>query len=148
MPLTARLYPLLKPLLFRMDPERAHEWTTRMMRLSHRLGLLAAGAPDTDVLPTLCMGLRLPNPVGLAAGMDKSASAVDAWGEIGFGAVEVDRASDGSVALTVRASPEQRPQVAQAVVGAGLDLLRLDQGAGQLESIFLRLTTHGQEVRA
>ncbi len=65
----------------------------------------------------------------------------------GFGAVEVDRASDGVVALTVRASPEQRPRVAQAVVGAGLELLRLDQGAGQLESIFLRLT-HGQEVRA
>jgi dihydroorotate dehydrogenase len=72
-----------------MEPERAHEWTTRMMRLSHRLGLLAAGAPDTNMLPRLCMGLRFPNPVGLAAGMDKSASAVDAWAEVGFGAVEV-----------------------------------------------------------
>jgi ABC-2 type transport system ATP-binding protein len=47
----------------------------------------------------------------------------------------------------VRASPDQRPRVARAVVGAGLELLRLDQGAGQLENIFLRLT-HGQEVRA
>lgn len=64
-----------------------------------------------------------------------------------FGAVEVDRAADGVVALTVRVSPDQRPRVAQAVVGAGLELLRLDRGAGQLESIFLRLT-HGQEVRA
>ncbi|MCY1016257.1 ABC transporter ATP-binding protein [Pyxidicoccus sp. MSG2] len=64
-----------------------------------------------------------------------------------FGEVDVGRVADGVVALTVRTSPDQRPRVAQAVVGAGLELLRLDQGAGQLESIFLRLT-HGQEVRS
>ncbi|MBU8894230.1 ABC transporter ATP-binding protein [Corallococcus sp. H22C18031201] len=64
-----------------------------------------------------------------------------------FGAVEVERASEDMVALKLRASPDLRPRVAQALVGAGLELLRLDQGAGQLESIFLGLT-HGQEARA
>lgn len=90
MSLIAQLYPLLKPLLFRMDAEHAHEWTTRMMRLAHGCGLLTAGqsaAPATK--PTSCLGLTFPNRLGLAAGMDKSASAVDAWAALGFGFVEV-----------------------------------------------------------
>jgi len=91
MSLAAQLYPLLKPWLFRMDAERAHEWTTRMMRLSHACGLLTLGrrgAHPGDA-PLTCMGLAFPNRLGLAAGMDKSASAVDAWAALGFGFVEV-----------------------------------------------------------
>lgn len=84
----ARLYPLLKPLLFRLDPERAHEWTTKLMRCSQALGLLRSLAPpESRALDVF--GLRFPNALGLAAGMDKSASAVDAWGSLGFGFVEV-----------------------------------------------------------
>lgn len=91
MSVVARFYPLLKPLLFRLDPERAHEWTTRMMSIAHSVGLLRARKrivrhPD---LVTHCLGLQFPNPLGLAAGMDKSASAVDAWSALGFGFVEV-----------------------------------------------------------
>lgn len=89
MSLAANLYPLLKPWLFRMDAERAHEWTTRMMRLSHRLGLLTVGQEKIRTQPVQCLGLTFPNVLGLAAGMDKSASAVDAWGALGFGFVEV-----------------------------------------------------------
>lgn len=88
MSLASALYPALKPWLFKMDAERAHEWTTRMMRISHALGLL-----KSDELPPMkpvdCLGLRFPNVLGLAAGMDKSASAVEAWGALGFGFVEV-----------------------------------------------------------
>lgn len=82
------LYPALKPWLFKMDAERAHEWTTRMMRFSHALGLLK---PDElpRCAPIDCLGLRFPNVLGLAAGMDKSASAVEAWAALGFGFVEV-----------------------------------------------------------
>lgn len=90
MSLAAQLYPLLKPWLFRMDAERAHEWTTRMMRLSHACGMLTAGmerAAKSD--PVSCLGLAFPNRLGLAAGMDKSASAVEAWAALGFGFVEV-----------------------------------------------------------
>jgi ABC-2 type transport system ATP-binding protein len=51
---------------------------------------------------------------------------------------------DGQVmTLHVEASPDMRPRVAQALVGAGLELLRLDRGAQRLESIFLRLTQTG-----
>lgn len=89
MSLISNLYPLMKPWLFRMDAEKAHEWTTRMMRVAHGLGMLTAGQEKLPVTPVDCLGLRFPNVLGLAAGMDKSASAVEAWGVLGFGFVEV-----------------------------------------------------------
>lgn len=88
MSLAAQTYPLLKSLLFRLDAERAHEWTTRMMRITHSLGLLGSEVPS-EVKPVNVLGLTFPNVLGLAAGMDKSASCVDAWGAVGFGFVEV-----------------------------------------------------------
>jgi len=89
MSLIANLYPVMKPWLFRMDAEKAHEWTTRMMRVAHGLGLLTVGQEKVPQTPVQCLGLTFPNVLGLAAGMDKSASAVEAWGALGFGFVEV-----------------------------------------------------------
>lgn len=89
MSLVASLYPALKPWLFKMDAEQAHEWTTRMMRLANGLGLLTAGQEAIVSKPVECLGLKFPNALGLAAGMDKSASAVEAWSALGFGFVEV-----------------------------------------------------------
>ena len=88
MPLIHRLYPLLRPLLFKLDAETAHEWTVKMMRIAHTFGILGTPIhnPKTEVN---VLGLNFPNCVGLAAGMDKSASAVDAWFDLGFGFVEV-----------------------------------------------------------
>jgi dihydroorotate dehydrogenase len=88
MTLLTNLYPKLKPWLFRMDAEKAHEWTTRMLRLSHTFGMVRSVAPPS-AHPVECLGLKFPNWLGLAAGMDKSASCVDAWGALGFGFVEV-----------------------------------------------------------
>lgn len=89
MSLVASLYPALKPWLFKMDAEHAHEWTTRMMRVANGLGLLTAGQETLVSKPVECLGLKFPNALGLAAGMDKSASAVEAWSALGFGFVEV-----------------------------------------------------------
>jgi dihydroorotate dehydrogenase len=89
MSLVASLYPALKPWLFQMDAERAHEWTTWMMRIAHGFGLLTAGQGRLPQTPVSCLGLHFPNALGLAAGMDKSASAVEAWSALGFGFVEV-----------------------------------------------------------
>lgn len=89
MSLVASLYPALKPWLFKMDAERAHEWTTRMMRIANSFGLLTAGQGSLPQTPVDCLGLKFPNALGLAAGMDKSASAVEAWSALGFGFVEV-----------------------------------------------------------
>jgi dihydroorotate dehydrogenase len=89
MSLVTSLYPALKPWLFKMDAERAHDWTTRMMRIAHGFGLLTAGQSRLPQTPVSCLGLQFPNALGLAAGMDKSASAVAAWSALGFGFVEV-----------------------------------------------------------
>lgn len=88
MPRLDILYPLLRPLLFKLDAETAHGVTVKLLRCAYHLGLLPTpkATPSTQV--TL-MGLTFPNLVGLAAGMDKSAAAVDAWAALGFGFVEV-----------------------------------------------------------
>jgi ABC-2 type transport system ATP-binding protein len=59
------------------------------------------------------------------------------------GTVSVVKEDGALLGLRVEASPELRPRVAQALVGAGLELLRLDRGTERLESIFLRLTQQG-----
>ncbi len=82
---------LLKPLLFRLDAERAHHLALAGLRLGgHFPALLAAafGGSAPRAERRVC-GVRFPNPVGLAAGMDKNAIALPAWEAIGFGFIEV-----------------------------------------------------------
>lgn len=80
------LYPFLRPLLFTLDPERAHELAVRALALG--LGRLFASADD-PVLKTRLFGREIPNPIGLAAGLDKRAEAADRLFDVGFGFVEV-----------------------------------------------------------
>lgn len=88
MTLIESFYPALKPWLFRLDAERAHTLTVKMMIIAHRLGMLKSVSTGPQQ-PRSVMGLTFPNALGLAAGMDKSASAVEAWGALGLGSVEV-----------------------------------------------------------
>jgi dihydroorotate dehydrogenase subfamily 2 len=81
------LYPLLRPLLFSLDGERAHSVTFSLLQLAHAVGLLGGGEHDVDAGVTL-MGLRFPNRLGLAAGLDKNARYIDALGALGFGFIE------------------------------------------------------------
>jgi dihydroorotate dehydrogenase len=79
------LYPLLRPLLFRVDAERAHRLTVRALKLK------PAGKPPAadPALAIRVAGIDFPNPVGLAAGFDKDAEVPDAMLGLGFGFVEV-----------------------------------------------------------
>ncbi len=88
MTLIEKFYPVMKPWLFRLDAEKAHTLTVKLMIVAHRLGMLKS-VVTTRQQPRTVMGLTFPNVLGLGAGMDKSASAVDAWGALGFGFVEV-----------------------------------------------------------
>ncbi|OOR91535.1 dihydroorotate dehydrogenase (quinone) [Moraxella caviae] len=82
------MYSLLRPFLFSMEPERAHEFTLSMLDKAHSAGLLGF-AYSKQALGTTCMGIHLPNPVGLAAGLDKNGAHIDALSELGFGFLEV-----------------------------------------------------------
>ena len=81
----------VRPLLFRLDPERAHHLALRALQLAPRipgaLSLLRAFAPNEK--PTALFGLQFRNPIGLAAGFDKNGVAIPAWEALGFGFVEL-----------------------------------------------------------
>lgn len=104
------MYTVLKPLLFRSDPERVHDWVMRALAFcAGRPGALrlirAACSVQDERLKTQAFGLTFPNPIGLAAGFDKNAVAVPTWAALGFGFVEV-----GSV--TAHAQPgNPRPRL-------------------------------------
>jgi dihydroorotate dehydrogenase len=82
---------LVRPLLFRLDPERAHDLTMTSLRLPGITQLLAsAGRTQAPaILRQRVFDLDFPNPLGLAAGLDKQGTAVAAWGAMGFGFAEI-----------------------------------------------------------
>lgn len=82
------LYPLAQKALFAIDPERAHDLALQGLRLAHRLGA-TRWLRKHPGLPVRCMGLEFPNPLGLAAGLDKNADYFEALGDLGFGFIEV-----------------------------------------------------------
>src|SRR5204862_625502 len=93
------LYRLARPLLFSLDEETSHHLALRAT------GLAALVAPRVPRSPVRAMGLEFPNPIGLAAGLDKNAEHIDAMAALGFGFIEV-----GTV--TPRAQPgNPRPRL-------------------------------------
>ena len=80
------LYSLARPLLFSLAPERAHELTLSLLKSAHRLGMMRQSIASK---PVTCMGIQFPNPVGLAAGLDKNGAYIDALAGLGFGFIEI-----------------------------------------------------------
>lgn len=83
------MYGVLRNLLFRLPPEQAHNIALNGLDVAHRLGILSVFSPRIEAFPVNVMGLDFPNPVGLAAGLDKNADHLDALGALGFGFIEV-----------------------------------------------------------
>jgi dihydroorotate dehydrogenase len=82
------LYPFLRPLLFALDPEAAHDLALASLDVAAATGLGRFLAPGVPGAPVQAMGLTFPNPVGLAAGLDKNAAHLDALARLGFGFIE------------------------------------------------------------
>lgn len=82
-------YALIRPILFGLDAERAHDTTLELLALGDAFGFPPACRPDQYGPPVEVMGLRFPNRVGLAAGLDKNGVAVDGLARLGFGFIEV-----------------------------------------------------------
>ncbi|WP_447731160.1 quinone-dependent dihydroorotate dehydrogenase [Pseudoxanthomonas suwonensis] len=83
------MYSLARPFLFGLDAERAHGLGLKALDLAYSTGATAALASRCPPLPTRVLGLTFPNPVGLAAGLDKNGAHIDALLSLGFGFVEV-----------------------------------------------------------
>ncbi len=81
-------YCLVRPLVFALDPETAHELTLTGLAAFQKSGLVPAYRPPR-VAPVTAMGLDFPNRVGLAAGLDKNGEVIDALGHWGFGFLEI-----------------------------------------------------------
>ncbi|MCX7869704.1 MAG: quinone-dependent dihydroorotate dehydrogenase, partial [Terrimicrobiaceae bacterium] len=79
---------VLRPLLFRLEAERAHELALRWLAVTPPALLRALFRPAPGQSPRKVFGVDFPNPIGLAAGMDKAAEALSAWPALGFGFVE------------------------------------------------------------
>jgi len=92
------MYRAIRPLLFRLDPERAHHLTIQLLRLASALPPVLAGLRriysahshkgDEDKVVEV-FGLKFPNPVGLAAGYDKDGLAWRGLAALGFGHIEI-----------------------------------------------------------
>jgi dihydroorotate dehydrogenase len=81
-------YGCMKPLLFRLDPECAHNFSLRAARRGGGLLARLCGGRRVAGLEREVAGIRFPNPLGLAAGFDKNGVAYSFWRGIGFGSVE------------------------------------------------------------
>ena len=82
-------YPLLRPWLFSLDPEQAHNLTLSNLDRAQRWGLLRHLVEQPAADPRNLCGITFPNPVGLAAGLDKDGKHIDALGSLGFGFLEI-----------------------------------------------------------
>lgn len=104
------LYTLLRPLLFKLDPESAHRVTFRAIEQARKFGLLKTVSIPCQ--PRTVMGLNFPNPIGLAAGLDKNGEYLDALAALGFGFIEIGtvtpRPQPGNPAPRIFRIPEAR----------------------------------------
>ena len=128
------VWPLVRPLLFRLDPETAHAAAVGALRAAQALSPLAAALRsrflvDAPPLRRKLFGRELANPVGLAAGFDKDAAAVRGLAALGFGFVEVGTVTPRPQAgnprpRLFRHSATESLQNAMGFNNAGLEAMR------------------------
>ena len=82
-------YGLVRKVMFKMSGETSHELGLDMLGAAERLSLLSYIAPKIPDCPVEVMGITYPNPVGLAAGLDKNGDYIDAFARLGFGSIEI-----------------------------------------------------------
>jgi len=105
---------LVRPLLFSLDAETAHHMTMRLLGLASRFdpALRVVRSLQPSSKPKTLFGLNFPNPIGLAAGLDKNGVALPAWAALGFGFIEIGtvtaKAQPGNPKPRIFRLPEQQ----------------------------------------
>ena len=82
-------YPWVRRQLFKLDAEASHERVLSLLARIGRSPLRALLRQRVEHKPVKCLGMVFPSPVGLAAGLDKNATCIDAFAQMGFGFIEV-----------------------------------------------------------
>ena len=82
---------LVRPLLFAIDPESAHHLAIGCLRAASSIDVILRALKRFQPAPNprKLFGLEFPNPIGLAAGLDKNGFALPAWAALGFGFIEI-----------------------------------------------------------
>jgi dihydroorotate dehydrogenase len=83
------LYPILRNFLFYLDPELAHSVTLNTLKIVDQVKLLKLFIKKIPIQPVKVMGFTFPNPIGLAAGLDKNGDYIDCLAKLGFGFLEI-----------------------------------------------------------
>jgi dihydroorotate dehydrogenase len=129
------MYGLARSLLFTLEPELAHDLSLRALAAAHAAGAVRATAPRLPDDPVHAMGIEFPNPVGLAAGLDKNGEFVDCLAALGFGFIEA-----GTV--TPRPQPgNPRPRLFRLPQAEAL-INRLGFNNDGLEAMVARVRAH------
>ncbi len=109
------LHKITRPLLFKLNPERAHALALRVARHGGGLAGRVLGGKPVDGLERTVAGIRFPNPLGVAAGMDKNGVGLRFWSAAGFGFAELGtvtpRAQNGNDKPRMWRLPPQRALV-------------------------------------
>jgi dihydroorotate dehydrogenase len=135
------VYPHLRRLLFRLDPEASHGIGMAALRALGALGAIEGRSPrlpDGAADPRLAqrlLGLAFPNPLGLAAGFDKDAVAVRGFAALGFGFVEVGTVTPRPQAGNPRPRLFRLPEAASLQNALGFNNAGLDAMAGRLRAL-------------
>ena len=128
------LYPAARAVLFKMDAEKAHHLSMAGLRATEKLGILKALSETPEQKPVTLAGVTFPNPVGLAAGLDKEANTIDALGTLGFGHVEVGtltpKPQDGNESPRLFRLPERKALINRM----GFNNPGIDQGLANARS--------------
>jgi dihydroorotate dehydrogenase (fumarate)/dihydroorotate dehydrogenase len=135
---------VVRPTLFRLDPERAHDATVRAAELAGRSAITRRAAHrllgfSHEALRVDVAGLRFENPIGLAAGFDKNARAAPMLGAVGFGHVEIGSVSAYPSAGNPRPRLFRIPRDRGIVVAYGVPNEGAETVAGRLAAAPVRV---------
>jgi dihydroorotate dehydrogenase len=83
------MYSLLRPIFFKLDPEKAHNLALKTLQVTHTLRLNQLIATPPAHTPRMVMGINFPNPIGLSAGLDKNGKYINCLASLGFGFIEI-----------------------------------------------------------
>ena len=117
-------YALLRPLLFRLDAERAHGLTLTLLDAAGGVGLPPARSFRA---PVQVMGIDFPNPIGLAAGLDKNGAHIDGLARLGFGFLEIGTVTPRPQAGNPRPRLFRVPQARAIINRMGFNNLGVDR---------------------